>query len=41
MALYTKIDKQKDNYYEVVSIKKVYIKTNLLFKSFSFITFNF
>ena len=41
MGLYTKIDKQMDNYYEVVSIKKVIIKTKLLFKSYSFITFNF
>ena len=41
MALYTKIDKQKDNYYEAASIKKVIIKTKLSIKKFSFSTFSF
>ena len=37
MRSYTKTDKQIDNYYEYVSITTKKIKTELLFKTFSFI----
>ena len=39
MGLYTKIDKQIDNYYEVVSINKSLSNRNFYLKNLSFITF--
>ena len=41
MGLYTKIHKQLDNYYELVSINKRLAKRKFLFESYNFILFNF
>ena len=41
MGLYTKIDKQLDNYYEIISINKRLTKQIFLFESYNIILFNF
>ena len=41
MGLYTKIDKQLDKYYEIVSINKRLAKRNFFFESYNFILFKF
>ena len=41
MGLYTKINKQLDNYYELVSINKRLARRNCHFESYNFILFNF